>query len=83
MYNKCMCLLQRERYGSDWRCRDRDSVFLDTFLKSLLDLNAVIKTLKYSIKKNLVSFDVQKLLSLIRSHLFIFAFISNILGGGS
>ena len=26
---------------------------------------------------------VQKLLSLIRSHLFIFAFISNILGGGS
>ena len=31
----------------------------------------------------IVSFDVQKLLSLIRSHLFIFAFISNILGGGS
>ena len=30
-----------------------------------------------------VSFTVQKLLSLIRSHLFIFAFISNILGGGS
>ena len=26
---------------------------------------------------------MQKLLSLIRSHLFIFAFISNILGGGS
>ena len=31
----------------------------------------------------MVSFIVQKLLSLIRSHLFIFAFISNILGGGS
>ena len=30
-----------------------------------------------------VSFVVQKLLSLIRSHLFIFACISNILGGGS
>ena len=30
-----------------------------------------------------VSFFVQKLLSLIRSHLFIFAFISNILRGGS
>ena len=30
-----------------------------------------------------VSFVVQKLLTLIRSHLFIFAFISNILGGGS
>ena len=29
------------------------------------------------------SFVVQKLLSLIRSHLFIFAFISSILGGGS
>jgi len=29
------------------------------------------------------SIDVQKLLRLIRSHLFIFAFISNILGGGS
>ena len=29
------------------------------------------------------SFVVQKLLILIRSHLFIFAFISNILGGGS
>ena len=31
----------------------------------------------------IVSFVVQKLLSLIRAHLFIFAFISNILGGGS
>ena len=30
-----------------------------------------------------VCFVVQKLLNLIRSHLFIFAFISNILGGGS
>ena len=30
----------------------------------------------------IVSFVVQKLLSLIWSHLFIFAFISNILGGG-
>ena len=31
----------------------------------------------------IVSFVVQKLLILIRSHLFIFAFISNILGSGS
>ena len=31
----------------------------------------------------LVSFVVQELLILIRSHLLIFAFISNILGGGS
>ena len=31
----------------------------------------------------IVSFLVQKLLILIRPHLFIFAFISNILGGGS
>ena len=31
----------------------------------------------------IVSFVVQKLLSLVRSHLFIFAFISITLGGGS
>ena len=31
----------------------------------------------------IVSFVLQKLLILIRSHLFTFAFISNILGGGS
>ena len=31
----------------------------------------------------IVSFVVQKLLILIRPHVFIFAFISNILGGGS
>ena len=31
----------------------------------------------------IVSFVVQKLLILIRSHFLIFAFISNILGGGS
>ena len=31
----------------------------------------------------IVSFVVQKLLNLIRSHLFSFAFISNILGGGA
>ena len=31
----------------------------------------------------IVSFVVQKLLSLIRSHLFVFAFISITLGGGS
>ena len=31
----------------------------------------------------MVSFAVQKLLSLIRSHLFIFVFISVTLGGGS
>ena len=31
----------------------------------------------------IVSFVVQKVLILIRSHLFIFAFISSILGGGS
>ena len=31
----------------------------------------------------IVSFVVQKLLTLVRSYLFIFAFISNMLGGGS
>ena len=46
---------------------------------------AMIKTIPKKKKCTLliVSFVVQKLLSLIRSHLFIFAFISNILGGGS
>ena len=45
----------------------------------------IIKCLKdrLSISGSIDSFVVQKLLSLIRSHLFIFAFISNILGGGS
>ena len=48
-------------------------------------LEAGIKTIPKKKKCTLliVSFVVQKLLSLIRSHLFIFAFISNILGGGS
>ena len=40
--------------------------------KSMTNLDSLLK-----------SRDMQKLLSLIRSHLFIFAFISNILGGGS
>ena len=31
----------------------------------------------------IASFVIQKLLSVITSHLFIFAFIANILGGGS
>ena len=35
------------------------------------------------LSSSIVSFVVQKLLSLNRFHLFIFAFISNILGGGS
>ena len=54
--------------------------FNPLFLRLLLfspNLMAVFFTLL------IVSFVVQKLLSFSRSHLFIFAFISNILGGGS
>ena len=54
------------------------------FLSSTLDESC----LKISVSKDrttllIVSFAVQKLLSFIRSHLFIFAFVSNILGCGS
>ena len=50
-------------------------------LLHLLLFSPILKAVFFTLL--IVSFDVQKLLSLIRSHLFIFAFISNILGGGS
>ena len=54
-------------------------VVLSAYLRSLIFLQAegCLFTLL------IVSFVVQKLLSFIRSHLFIFALISNILGCGS
>ena len=50
-------------------------------LLHLLLFSPILKSCIFTLL--IVSFDVQKLLRLIRSHLFIFAFISNILGGGS
>ena len=48
------------------------------------DLEEIKKSqLKMNNALLIVSFAVQKLLSFIRSHLFIFAFVSNILGCGS
>ena len=47
------------------------------------DVFSVIRDLVLSSRTVFKSTAMQKLLSFIRSHLFIFAFISNILGGGS
>ena len=48
-----------------------------------VDVFSVIRDLVLSSRTVFKSTAMQKLLSFIRSHLFIFAFISNILGGGS
>ena len=50
-------------------------------LLRLLLFSSILKVIFFTLL--IVSFVVQKLLSLIRSHLFIFAFISISLGGGS
>ena len=61
----------------------------DNIGKTLPDINHKTGVVKMYASKGclftllIVSFVVQNLLILIRSHLFIFAFISNILGGGS
>ena len=60
-----------------------DCVFLRLSLCHLLHLLLFSPILKALFTLLIVSFVVQKLLSLIRSHLFIFAFISITLGGGS
>ena len=59
------------------------------FLKNEFSISKRLETRVEGIKnfnnlnlRSIVSFVVQKLLILIRSHLFIFAFISSILGGG-
>ena len=62
----------------------------DSFAKQCVCVGAHSVTIKVTFDSEgclftllIVSFVVQKLLSFIRSHLFIFAFIFNILGGGS
>ena len=57
-----------------WRGEAKDSALLSSRDAGLLAEGCLFTLL-------IVSFDVQKLLRLIRFHLFIFAFISNILGG--
>ena len=66
----------------EWSCRS----CLHIFEISSLSVASFAITFSYSedsFTLLIVSFVVQKLLSLIRSHLFIFAFISITLGGGS
>ena len=65
---------------SCWSCLfifEINSLSVDSFAVIFSHSEACLFTLL------IVSFVVQKLLSLIRSHLFIFAFISITLGGGS
>ena len=61
-------------------CRSCLYIFLKLVVCQLLHL--LFHSEGYLFTLLIVSFVVQKLLILIRSHLFIFAFISNILGGG-
>ena len=62
-------------------------IFLELSYRSCLSVASFAITFSHSegclFTLLIVFFAVQKLLILIRSHLFIFAFISNILGGGS
>ena len=58
-------------------------IFLRLILCQLLHLLLLSPILKAIFTLLILSFVVQKLLSLIRSHLFIFAFIYITLGGGS
>ena len=59
------------------------------YILEINPLSVVLLTIIFSPSEDcpftllIVSFDVQKLLSLIRSHLFTFVFISITLGGGS
>ena len=47
------------------------------------ELKSLLMKMKEESEKVGLKFNIQKRLILIRSHLFIFAFISRILGGGS
>ena len=64
-------------FRMDWL----DLLAVQGTLQSLLQHHSSKASILFTLL--IVSFVVQKLLILIRSHLFIFAFISNILGGGS
>ena len=67
-----------------WNCTARvSSIFLRLVVCRLLHLLLFSPIQGCLFTLLVVSFVLQKVLSLIRSHLFIFVFISNILGGGS
>ena len=91
----CMSSLDKCLFSSLAHCLIGSLIFLELNCRSCLYIfeNNYLSAASFAIIFShsegclftllIVSFVVQKLLILIRSHLFIFAFISSILGGGS
>ena len=90
----CMSSLEKSLFSSLAHVLTGSLIFLDLSCRSCLyifEINSlsVVSVAIFSHSEGclftllIVSFVVQKLLILIRSHLFIFAFIFNILEGGS
>ena len=87
----CMSSLEKYLFGSLAHFLIGSFIFLDLSCLCIFEINS-LSVASFAIIFShsegclftllIVSFVVQKLLSLIRPHLFIYAFISNILGGG-